>query len=208
MCDGYTMMEKAKKRARWGLVADGVTKSLSQRYEEFLERKRQDKCSKGDSEIEDSIRKRVQKYNEKENEKENISNKFKRTDTDSVKKITLKKEPTAFKNFNLETEKAQRQLKPNLDKKKVSAKVSGKVLGSRRELTRAPTVLKPFELSKTNFYGDQEDQRDEKPCQKNKKSDEDEDVVEYEDIGVHMPNKVEALKQTKKQKNVDMRTTE
>ena len=59
MCDGYTMMEKAKKRARWGLVADGMTKSLSQRYEEFLERKKEDKSSKGDSEKEDFIRKRV-----------------------------------------------------------------------------------------------------------------------------------------------------
>ena len=52
-------MEKAKKRARWGLVADSVTKSLSQRYEEFLERKKEDKISKGDSDIEDFIRKRV-----------------------------------------------------------------------------------------------------------------------------------------------------
>ena len=66
-CDGYTMMEKATKRARWGLVADGMTKSLSQRYEEFLERKKEDKCSKGDSDIEEFIRKRVKKYNEKEN---------------------------------------------------------------------------------------------------------------------------------------------
>ena len=66
--------------------------------------------------------------------------------------MALKKEPTVFKNFNLETEKAQRQLKPNLDEKKVSAKVSGKVLGSKKALTRAPTVLKPFELSKTNSH--------------------------------------------------------
>ena len=66
--------------------------------------------------------------------------------------MALKKEPTAFKNFNLETEKAKRLLKPNLDEKKVSAKVSGKVLGSRKTLTRAPTVLKLFELSRTNAY--------------------------------------------------------
>ena len=35
-----------------------------------------------------------------------MSNQFRRTDTDSFKKTALKKEPTAFKNFNLETEKA------------------------------------------------------------------------------------------------------
>ena len=69
--------------------------------------------------------------------------------------MALKKEPTAFKDFNLETEKALRMLKPNLDEKKVSAKVSGKVLGSRKSLTRAPTVLEPFELSKTNSYDKQ-----------------------------------------------------
>ena len=190
------MMEKAKKRARWGLVADGMTKSLSQRYEEFLERKQEDKCSKGDADIEDFIRKRVKKYNEKENQKENISNQFKRTDTDSFKKMALKKEPTAFKDFNLETEKALRMLKPNLDEKKVSAKVSGKVLGSRKSLTRAPTVLKPFELSKTNSYDKQQDKKVEEHCSKIRILDEDVDVVEYEDVGVHMPNKIEAPKQT------------
>ena len=31
------MMQKAKNRARWGLMADGPSKTVSQRYEEFLE---------------------------------------------------------------------------------------------------------------------------------------------------------------------------
>ena len=62
----------------------------------------------------------------------------------------MKKQPTVFKSFNLETEKASRQSKPNLSQKKVSAKVSGKVLGFRKALTIAPTVPEPFDLSKSN----------------------------------------------------------
>ena len=66
------------------------------------------------------------------------------------KVFDLKKEPTVFKNFNLETEKASRSSKPDLSQKKVSAKVSGKVLGDRKALTIAPTIPEPFDLSKSN----------------------------------------------------------
>ena len=52
-------------------MADGPSKTVSQRYEEFLERKRQDKVGRGDLEIEDIIRKRIKKLNDKENQKAN-----------------------------------------------------------------------------------------------------------------------------------------
>ena len=52
-------------------MADGPSKTVSQRYEEFLERKKQDKVARGDLEIEDTIRKRVKKLNDKENQKAN-----------------------------------------------------------------------------------------------------------------------------------------
>ena len=48
----------------------------------------------------------------------------------------------------------------------------------------------------------------EEPHPRKQISDEDEDVVQYEDVGVHMPNKVEEPKQSFKVKDVDMRTTE
>ena len=126
-------------------MADGPSKTVSQRYEEFLERKKQDKRATGDLEIEDMIRKRVRKLNDKENQKANTL----ALNSDIAEERAVKKQPTVLKAFNLKTQRTSRQKKPSLDEKKVSAKVSGKVLGVRRALTIKPTVPEPFELSKS-----------------------------------------------------------